>query len=107
LTHVVTLQRNFRQSDATGCARVASRIAGPVQTFAASSLFMARDADGDTITKIALWDTGTGGGHFVVNGVAQAPNVEIDVTAAAQSMPIGSLMTGISYGRRKCRYRDG
>ena len=84
LTHVVTLQRNFRQSDATGCARVASRIAGPGQTFAASSLFMARDADGDTITKIALWDTGTGGGHFVVNGVAQAPNVEIDVTAAAQ-----------------------
>jgi len=48
------LQRNFRQSDATGCAPVASRIAGPVQTFAASSLFMARDADGDTITKIAL-----------------------------------------------------
>jgi len=83
MTHVVTLQRNFRQSGATGCARVASRIAGPGQTFAASSLFMARDADGDTITKIALWDTGTGGGHFVVNGVA-APNVEIDVTAAAQ-----------------------
>jgi hypothetical protein len=45
---------------------------------------LARDADGDTITEIALWDTGTGGGHFVVDGVAQAPNVEIDVTAAAQ-----------------------
>jgi hypothetical protein len=61
---------------------VASRITVPGQTSAASSLFMARDSDGDTITKIALWDTGTGGAHFVVNGVAQATNVEIDVTAA-------------------------
>jgi hypothetical protein len=36
---------------------VASRITAPGQTFAASSLFIATDADGDTIAKIALWDT--------------------------------------------------
>jgi Calx-beta domain len=30
------------------------------QSFAASSLFTARDADGDTITKYAFWDTGAG-----------------------------------------------
>jgi probable HAF family extracellular repeat protein len=52
------------------------------QSFAASSLFTAGDPDGDTITKYAFWDTGSGGGHFVLNGVAQGINQEIDVTAA-------------------------
>ncbi|MGY3589497.1 autotransporter passenger strand-loop-strand repeat protein [Bradyrhizobium sp. USDA 4341] len=47
----------------------------------ASSLFTATDADNDTITQYAFWDTG-GNGHWVVNGVAQAANVEIDVSAA-------------------------
>ncbi|WP_063695467.1 hypothetical protein [Bradyrhizobium embrapense] len=48
---------------------------------AASSLFTASDPDGDTLTQYAFWDTG-GNGHFVVNGVAQAAGVEIDVSAA-------------------------
>ncbi|MCC8960436.1 hypothetical protein H8B02_45680, partial [Bradyrhizobium sp. Pear77] len=48
---------------------------------AASSLFTATDADNDTITQYAFWDTG-GNGHFVVNGVIQAANTEIDVSAA-------------------------
>ncbi|MGN1285088.1 MAG: hypothetical protein ACI4XG_00615, partial [Bradyrhizobium sp.] len=47
----------------------------------ASSLFSATDADGNTITQYAFWDTG-GNGHWVVNGVAQAANTEIDVSAA-------------------------
>ena len=55
------------------------------QSFAASSLFTARDADGDAITKYAFWDTGAGGGHFVLNGVAQGAGQEIDVTAAQLS----------------------
>ena len=55
------------------------------QSFAASSLFTARDADGDAITKFAFWDTGTSGGHFVLNGVAQGVSQEIDVTAAQLS----------------------
>jgi hypothetical protein len=55
------------------------------QSFAASSLFTARDADGDAITKYAFWDTGTGGGHFVLNGVVQGVGQEIDVTAAQLS----------------------
>ena len=49
---------------------------------AASSLFTASDPDGDTITKYAFWNTGSGGGHFVLNGVTQGTNQEIDVTAA-------------------------
>ena len=51
------------------------------QSLAAASLFTATDPDGDTITTYALKDV-TGNGHFVVNGVAQATNVEIDLTAA-------------------------
>ena len=47
----------------------------------ASSLFSVSDAENDAITQYAFWDTG-GSGHFVVNGVAQAANVEIDVSAA-------------------------
>ena len=51
------------------------------QSIAASSLFTATDPDGDAITTYALKDL-TGNGHFVVNGVTQATNVEIDLTAA-------------------------
>ncbi|OLI79902.1 hypothetical protein IXO278_20585 [Xanthomonas oryzae pv. oryzae] len=48
---------------------------------AATRLFTARDAYNDAIAKYAFWDTG-GTGHWVVNGVAQAANTEIDVSAA-------------------------
>ena len=47
----------------------------------ASSLFTTTDADGDSIASYAFYDA-TGNGHFVVNGVAQAANTEIDVSAA-------------------------
>jgi hypothetical protein len=52
-------------------------------TLAASSLFTASDLDGDAIASYALKDTGNG--HFVLNGVVQANNQEIDVTAAQLS----------------------
>jgi hypothetical protein len=48
---------------------------------AASTLFAASDPDGQSITTYALKNL-TGNGHFVVNGVVQANNVEIDLTAA-------------------------
>ncbi len=54
------------------------------QVFAASSLFSVTDADGDTMTKYALWDT-NGNGHWSVNGATQAANVEVDITAAQLS----------------------
>jgi hypothetical protein len=47
----------------------------------ASTLFAASDPDGDTITQYALWDS-NGNGHWVVNGVTQATNAEIVITAA-------------------------
>jgi len=54
------------------------------QNIAASSLFIANDADGDTITKYQFWDStrDDASGHFVVGGVAQGASQNIDVTAA-------------------------
>ena len=54
------------------------------QTFAAANLVTATDADGDAITKYALWDSNTNG-HWSVNGATQAANSEIDITAAQLS----------------------
>ena len=48
---------------------------------AASSLFSASDPEGDTISKYAFWDT-EGNGHWSINAVTQATNVEIDVASA-------------------------
>ena len=50
---------------------------------AASSLFTASDSGGYTITEYGFEDTGSG--HFVLNGVVQANNQEIDITAAQLS----------------------
>jgi hypothetical protein len=54
------------------------------QNIAASSLFSATDADGDTITNYQFWDSTAdpASGHWVVGGVTQGTNVAIDVTAA-------------------------
>ncbi|QOZ34391.1 AIDA repeat-containing protein [Bradyrhizobium sp. CCBAU 53421] len=69
-------------SDAAPVVTAQNVTANHGQTSApASSLFSVSDADNDTITQYAFWDTG-GNGHFVVNGVAQAANTEIDVSAA-------------------------
>jgi hypothetical protein len=51
------------------------------QSLAASSLFTASDVDGDQIAQYALWDS-NGNGYWVVNGVKQGANVEIDVPAS-------------------------
>jgi VCBS repeat-containing protein len=61
---------------------VANLSASPGQAFQATSLFQASEPDGDAITKYAFLDSGTGGAHFLLNGVAQAIGQEIDVTAA-------------------------
>jgi len=52
------------------------------QIFDVSSLFTASDPDGDAIAQYDFWDTGGGGGHFLVNGVTQPTNGDIYVTAA-------------------------
>lgn len=57
------------------------------QNIAASTLFSASDADGDTITNYQLWDSTSdpSSGHWMVGGAAQTPGVAINVTAAQLS----------------------
>ena len=74
------------------------------QSIAASSLFTAADPDGDTITTYALKDV-TGNGHFVVNGVAQATNVEIDLTAAQLAQT--TYVAGSATDQLSVRASDG
>jgi hypothetical protein len=59
--------------------------ASPGQIFDVSSLFTASDPDGDAITQYDFWDTGGGGGYFLVNGAAQSANGDIYVSAAQLS----------------------
>ena len=74
------------------------------QTVAASSLFTAADPDGNTITTYALKDV-TGNGHFVVNGVTQATNVEIDLTAAQLAQT--TYVAGSATDQLSVRASDG
>ncbi|GIQ77045.1 hypothetical protein [Bradyrhizobium sp. RD5-C2] len=71
---------------------------------AESSLFSASDADGDTITQYAFWDT-EGHGHWAINGVAQATNAEIDVSAA--NLPQVSYLFGAAPDTLWVRAYDG
>ena len=55
------------------------------QSFTVSTLFTASDPFGDAITEYDLWDSGTGGGHFVVNGQTLGANQENYISAAQLS----------------------
>jgi Tryptophan-rich Synechocystis species C-terminal domain len=73
-----TTQIGIERAPVVTAANVALNSA--LVTVPASSLFTASDPDGDAITTYAFKDTGSG--HFVLNGVVQANNQEINVTAA-------------------------
>jgi hypothetical protein len=66
-----------------------SVLAANGQTFAATSLFTASDADGDNLTQSPaqydFWDTGSGGGHWVINGTPGMTNTDNVVNAAQLS----------------------
>ena len=74
------------------------------QTFAASSLFAVSDPNGDPIVTYALKDT-TGNGYFVVNGVVQASNTEIDLTAAQLAQT--TFVAGSATDQLSVRASDG
>jgi hypothetical protein len=75
------------------------------QTVAASTLFTASDPDGDSIAQYDFWDTGEGGGHWVVNGVAQTGGHDIFV--AASQMAHMSYVAGSSTDTLWVRVNDG
>jgi hypothetical protein len=74
------------------------------QTFAASSLFAASDSNGDAMVTYALNDV-TGSGHLVVNGVVQASNTEIDLTAAQLAQT--TFVAGSGSDQLSLRVSDG
>jgi len=74
------------------------------ESFAASNLFTASDADGDTLTTFAFWDS-TGNGYFVVNGVSQPANFEIDVPAA--QLALAAYQSGSGADLLWVRANDG
>ena len=85
---------------------VANVTLGTGQTsVAATSLFTASDPDGNTITTYGFQDTGSG--HFVLNGVAQANNQEIDVTAAQLSQLTYQSAPGSAVDTVEVRVNDG
>ena len=71
----------------------------------ASSLFSASDPDGDAISTYGFMDTGSG--HFVLSGVVQANNQEIDVTAAQLSQLTYQGVAGSSVDTVQVRVNDG
>jgi hypothetical protein len=77
------------------------------QSLAASSLFSVNDADGDAITEYQFWDATSdpSSGHFVVNGVAQAPRTVIDISAAQLAQV--SFATGSIGDALQIRAYDG
>jgi len=64
---------------------VASIQAAHGQSYAASTLFTYSDPFGVGATQYDFWDSGTGGGHFVLNGVALNLNTDNIITAAQLS----------------------
>ena len=72
---------------------------------AASSLFSAADPDGNAIATYAFADTGSG--HFVLNGVVQANNQEIDVSAAQLSQLTYQGVAGSTVDTVEVRVNDG
>ena len=76
----------------------------PGQTSAgAASLFTATDPDGNAITTYGFIDTGPG--HFVLNGVTEPNNQEIDVSSAQLSQLI--YQSGAGVDTLQIRVNDG
>jgi hypothetical protein len=82
-----------------------SLVASTGQTFAASNLFTASDADTDGITQYDFWDNGAGGGHWSVNGVAKGSNQEIVVNAS--QLPQVTYTAGTGTDSLFVRTNDG
>jgi hypothetical protein len=75
------------------------------QTFKASSLFEVSDPNGDPILTYALKDITSGSGYFVVNGVVQANNTDINLTAAQLAQT--TFVAGSGTDQLSIRASDG
>jgi hypothetical protein len=82
-------------------------MAANTQSLAASSLFSVSDADNNTMTEYQFWDdsVASGSGHFTVNGVAQAAQHVVDISAAQLSQT--SFVAGSTSDALYVRAFDG
>ena len=79
------------------------------QSFTASSLFTYSDPFGDAATQYDFWDTGSGGGHFVLNGVSlgRKPGKRISPPRNWRSSAIRAARAQILYGCKLLTARNG
>jgi hypothetical protein len=75
------------------------------QSFAASSLFIAGDPFGDAITQYDFWNSGTGGGHFVLSN--QALGVGQDNYVLASQLAQTAYQSGSGADTLWVRVSDG
>jgi len=71
-----------RGAESAPVVTAATTILNASQTVAASTIFHVTDADGDAITQYRITDATVGSAHLVLNGVVQAENTPITVSAA-------------------------
>ena len=76
-----------------------------LQAIAASTLFTANDADGDSFTQYDFWNTGAGGGRWFLNGVMLGINQD-NIVAAAQLGQV-SYQSGAGTDTLWVRANDG
>ena len=76
---ISVVTRNAEQAPVVSAATTSF---GLNQTVAASSIFNVSDADGDAITQYRITDATVGSAHLLLNGVVQAENTPITVSAA-------------------------
>jgi hypothetical protein len=77
----------------------------PNQSFAASSLISYSDPFGSPATQYDFWDSGAGGGHFVLNGNA-LPSNQDNIISAAQLSQL-SYVVGTGSDTLWARANDG
>jgi len=81
---VFTMTSTAGPPNAAPVVSASNTVIGNGQSVALASVFTATDADGDTITKYQFADgnAAAGSGFFSVNGVVQAANTLVEITAA-------------------------
>jgi hypothetical protein len=95
----------FAPGDVAPTVTAAGVREAPGLNLAASGLFSASAAQGETVTSYEVEDTTSGSGHWVFNGVVEPANQLIDVSAAQLSEL--SFATGYGTDALMVRANDG
>jgi hypothetical protein len=79
----ITLNAPVNHAPTVATNQASVTLGAGVTAMPVSSFFTATDPDqGDTITRYDVWNTGTGGGHFLLGSQSLGVNQDIQLTAA-------------------------